>query len=108
MKHSNWHEYQRRDRKIHRVTLSDMALIIGLHATLFIVTRALQKGFQLMSEVDALIPNKNSSKIIFDKKMANKARKGILLITKFYKSTNNAAVLYPQKRKLGGNADVHT
>ena len=62
----------------------------------------------MTSEGEALILRKNSTKISFDDKMANKSIKGFLLTTKFYKSTNDAAPLPPKKRKTEGNAAVQT
>ena len=34
-----WHGYQRRDRKLHSVKLSNTAVIPGLHTNIFSVTR---------------------------------------------------------------------
>ena len=70
-----------------------MAVISGLHAHIFSVTRALQKGFKVTSKDNTLILKKNPTDIRFDKKMANKAREGFLLTEMFYKSANNAALL---------------
>ena len=53
-----WHSYQRRDGKLHHVTLSDTSVIPGVHANLFHVTQAPQKGFQVASEGEALIIKK--------------------------------------------------
>ena len=49
-KRGDWHGYQRHDGKLHCVMLTNTAIIPGLHANLFSVIRALQKGFQVMSE----------------------------------------------------------
>ena len=57
-KHDNWNGYQRRDRKLHRVTLSNMYIIPGLYSNVFIVTRAPQKGFQVTQEGKTLILEK--------------------------------------------------
>ena len=38
IKHGNWHGYQRRDGKIHHLTLSNMAIILGLHINIYRVT----------------------------------------------------------------------
>ena len=51
--------------------LSDTALISDLHENLFSILREPEKGFQVMSEGEALIVNKNSTGTRFDKKMAN-------------------------------------
>ena len=48
-----------------------MDIIPGLHENLFSVTRALQKGFKVTPEGEDLIIKKNTTKICFDKKMAN-------------------------------------
>ena len=37
----DWHGYRELDKKIHCMMLSDTAVIIGLHASLFSMTRAL-------------------------------------------------------------------
>ena len=63
------------NRKIHRMMLSDMAVIPGLHENLLSVMRALQKSFQVTSEGEALILKKNLPKISFDKKMENNGGK---------------------------------
>ena len=52
--------YQRREGKIHNVTLSNMDVISGLYGNIFSVTRALQKGFQVTSEGENLIPPKKN------------------------------------------------
>ena len=46
-----------------------------------------------MTEGTTLILKKNSTKIRFDKEMANKSGKGFLPTTKFYRITKNAALL---------------
>ena len=51
--------------------LSDTALISDLHENLFSILREPEKWFQVMSEGEALIVNKNSTGTRFDKKMAN-------------------------------------
>ena len=48
-----------------------------------------------MSEGETLILKKNSTKIRFDKKIANSGSIGFLLTMKVYKSANNAAFLAP-------------
>ena len=82
------------------MTLTNTSVTTGLHANLSSVTRALQKGFQVKSEGDTLILKKNTTKIRFDNKMANKYGKGFVLTTRFYNSANNAALLDSKKRKL--------
>ena len=72
------------------------------------MTRAVQKGFQVMSEGETLILSKISIKIRFDDKMAKKAVGGFLLATKSYKSENNATLLTPDKCNPGGKSAVHT
>ena len=66
--------------------------------------RALQKGFQVTSEGEALILKKNSTEITFDKKMANNGGEGFLLTTKFYKSATNAAASFSGKSNTEGKA----
>ena len=44
-----WHGYQKHDRKIHCVMLSDTVIIPGLYANLFSIMRSLQKIFQVTS-----------------------------------------------------------
>ena len=39
----NWHGWQRRDRKIHRVTITNTYVIPCMHENIFSVTQALQK-----------------------------------------------------------------
>ena len=82
--------------------LSNTPVIPGLHANLFNVTGALKTFFQVTSEVEAVILRKKSTDIRFGDKMANKAGEGFLLITRFYKSANNAVLLVPNKQ----NAEV--
>ena len=42
-----WHEYQKFDGKLHCLALADMAIMTGLHTSLFSMAQALKKGFQL-------------------------------------------------------------
>ena len=102
----NWHSYRRRDEKLHHTMLSNMDVILGLQENLLRMTRELQNGFQVMSEGETLIRNKNSTKICFDKKMANNSGEVFLLTIKFYNREKNAAILPPQKRKLEGKTTV--
>ena len=102
---SSWHEYQKRDRRIHHTTLSDKAIIPGPHANLFSAIQALQEGLQVTSEGKALILKKNSTKIRFVKEMANNSGKEFILTTNFYKNPNNAVLLVPKKRKLEATAE---
>ena len=52
------------------------------------MTQALQKGFQVTSEYEALILKKKSTEIWFDKKMTNNGGKGYILTAKLYKIPN--------------------
>ena len=52
-----------------------------------------------MTEGTTLILKKNSTKIRFDAKMANKYGEGFILTTKFYKRINDAVILAPDKQK---------
>ena len=72
------------------------------------VTQAPQKGFQVMSEGEALIPKKISTEIRFDQKMKNNGSEGFLSITKFYKNPNGAAILDPNKPNQEWKASVNT
>ena len=51
-----------------------------------------------MLQYEALSHKKKLIDIWFGKKMANKDGKVVLLTTKFYKSTNDADILVPDKR----------
>ena len=53
----DWHGWQKFNRKIHHATLTNTAIITGLHENPFIVTRSLQKVFQLMLEDETRILN---------------------------------------------------
>ena len=86
------------------MTLSNRAAITGLYANLFSVTRTLQKYFQLTPEGKTPNIKKNPTEIRFDKKMVNKSGEVFLLTTKFYESTNNAAILVPKKWKPEGKS----
>ena len=105
-KHGNWHDWNKRSRKLHPVTLTNMVVIPCLHPNLFNVAWALQKGFQLTSEGETLILKKISTVIVFDKKVANKSGKGFLLTTKFYKIAYDADLLAPKKQKPVGEAYI--
>ena len=83
------------------MTLSNTSAIPGLHANIFGMRRALQKGFQVMSEGETLILNKKSTGFCFDDKMAKISGKGFQLITKFHKSTNDVYLLPPQEAEAG-------
>ena len=106
-KRGDWHRYQRRDGKVHHVTLTNTSGIPGLHVNLFTMARALQESFQLTPEGETLILKKNSTKIRFDEKMANKSKKGFMITTKFYKSENDAAIFSTKKQKTEGKSEVH-
>ena len=80
------------------MTLSNASVIPGLHANIFIVLCAQQKGFQVMSEVQALIMTKHSTRIHFDREMANKSSEGFLITTKFYKGANDNNIFSPRSR----------
>ena len=102
----NCNIWKKRDGKIHRVTLTNTAVISGLHAYIFSVTRSLEKGFQVTSEGEIPILKKKSTKICFDEKMMNKASKGFLLTTNFFNNTNGSAIVEPKKRKMEGKASI--
>ena len=57
-KKGDWHGYQKHNGKLNHVKLYDMAVIPGLHKIFFNITQALQKGFQVISEGEALILKK--------------------------------------------------
>ena len=50
-----------------------------------------------MLEGEALIPNKFSSELCVDEKMANNGGEGFILVTKFYKSPKYASLLAVKK-----------
>ena len=102
-----WNSWQRRDIKLHCVTLINMSTIPGLYTTIFSLARALQRVFQVMSEDETLIYKKNPTKICFDEKMASKAGKGFLLTIKFYKSAKDTYIFSHKKRNSEGKSDVH-
>ena len=79
--------------------LTSTAVLPGLHASIFSMTRALQTVFQLKSEGENVILKKNSTEIRSDKKMVNKFGEGFLLTTNFHNSANKAAILVPKKQK---------
>ena len=93
IKRVDWHGYQRCDRKLPCVALSNTALIPGLHPNLFSMTLAIQKVFQVMSEGDTLPP------ILLKEKIENNSGKGFLLTIKFYKRADDSAILCPNKQK---------
>ena len=84
-----------------------MTIIPGLHANIFSVTRALQKGFQVKSKGETLIFKKKSTNICFEKKISNNSGKGFLLTIKLYKSKNNAAIPPPENKNPEGKAAAH-
>ena len=86
--------------------LTNTVVVPGLHKYLFNVTQALQKGFKLTSEGETLILKKNSTEILFDKKIVNKSGKEFILTTKFHKSTNDTTLLEPNKRKTEDKTDL--
>ena len=102
-----WHGYQRRDEKIHRMTLSNTVVITGLHANIFSMTQPLQKGFQVTSEGEILIIKKNPTEIYFDEKMANKSGEGFLLTAKVCNIANDDALLVYEKRDSKWKASVN-
>ena len=67
----NWRGYWRHDKTLHRLMISNMDVITGLHSNIFIIKWALQRGFQVTSEGDTLILKKRSTSIGFGKKMRN-------------------------------------
>ena len=42
-RHGDWYDFKRHDGKLHHATLTNMAIIPGLHKNIFSITRALQK-----------------------------------------------------------------
>ena len=64
----NCNSYQKRDRKIHCVTLSNMDVIPGLHENIFNVTQSLKKGLRVMSEGKTLIRKKNQPEFALKRK----------------------------------------
>ena len=81
------------------VMIYNTFLIPGLHGNIFRMTQALQKGFQVTSESETLTLKEISTKILFNKKMANHRDKGFYFTTTFYKSAHDTAFLVPEKRK---------
>ena len=63
-KHGDCRIYQRCDRKLHCVTLSNTSAISVKNTNLFIITQSLPKIFQLKSEGDTLILNKNQPRFV--------------------------------------------
>ena len=86
--------------------LSDTAMIKDQHKILFIMMQELQKGFQVKSEGETKIFNKNPTKISFDEKMVNNGGKGFILTTKFYNNTKNDDILGPNKKSLEGKESL--
>ena len=84
--------------------LSNTTVIPDLHANIFSMTLSLQKGFQVMPEGEI---KKNSTKIRFDKKMANKSSKGFLLTTKFHRIENANTIPHPEELNIEGKTAVH-
>ena len=82
--------------------LFDTAVISSLHANLFRVALSQQNVFQVTSEGATLILKKFSTKIRFDKKMANNSGKGFLLNISFYKSANDIDFFSPRKGSRKG------
>ena len=103
---SNWYGYHRRGRKLHHVTLYNTAIISGLHANIFIVTLWLKQSFQVILEGETLILKKNPTTICFENKLVNNGSKLFLLTTKFYKSSNDTALLDPDKHNPEGKESV--
>ena len=94
----NCNGYQIRYIKLHPVTLTNKSVISVLHANISRVTRSLQKGLQVKSEGKNLILDKNLTEFHFDEKIANKSGEVFLPTAKFYKITNDATLLAPNKR----------
>ena len=86
--------------------LSDMDVISGLHENLLIIMRSLQDGFQVTSEVEALIHKGNYVYISFEKKMANHNIKGFVFSTKLYKAAKYKALLSSKKWNPEGKASI--
>ena len=87
-KRVDWNGYKRCNGKLYHVTLTNTDVIPDRHSNLFILTQELQKGFQVMSEGDILIPKINLTDICFEKTMPKKYGKGFLPTTKIYKREN--------------------
>ena len=105
-KHGDWHVYNKRDRKILCVTLSNMDLKPGLHDNLFIVMQELHRCFQVAPEGETLILRKRTNKIQFEEKNSNNSGKGFLLTTKYYNIAKNDAILAPEKWNSEGTEAV--
>ena len=111
-----WHGFQRHAIKLHGMTVSNTALISGLQENLLSVTLSIKKIFQVTSEGETLILNKNSTNIRFDKKMANIGSERFILTTRFYKNANSDSLWYlrggsrkrrrPREKKPQRTSDV--
>ena len=67
-KHGNWHGYQRRYEKLYHVTLSSTVSIPGLYTNIFSMVWALQNVFQVTSEGETQILNRNSTDFFLTKR----------------------------------------
>ena len=80
--------------------LTDIDIILGMNLNLFSVMEDLKKSFQVTSEEKSLILKINTTKIHFDKRMANTRGNVFLFTLKIYKKPNNNSILGSKKMNL--------
>ena len=105
-KFCDWHDYQKGDENPPHDVIKYGHY--NRHTRKYIQVDAITI-ISFLINVIKWIPNtqENSINICFDKKMANKSREVFLLTTKFYKITNNTALLAPEKWNPEGKESIH-
>ena len=86
----DWKGLQKRDRKFYLVTSTDTAYIPYLSVNIFSMTRALTKGFNVMSEKENFELKKNATILKFEERLYNGNGNGYILAARVYTSPNGA------------------
>ena len=97
-----WIIYHKRERKLLFMILSNSAVILGLCANLFSVTWELQKCFQVITECESLILNKNATKICFGEKISKTREDGFYVTNNIFQTPRKTALMLSKINKREG------
>ena len=84
-----WNIYQKRYGKFYSVNFNDTAYIPYFSVNIFSVKRALTKGFNVISEKEGLVLEKNATILKFEERLDHGNGYGCLLAARLYTSPNN-------------------
>ena len=102
-----WKGYQKRDGKFYQVTCTNTAYIPDLSVNIFSVTRALNKGFNVKSDKESLVLNKNTTILKFEDRLDHVNGGGYLLTARLYTSPNDSRKTYKEGKSLDGKTTAN-